>query len=169
MTTECAQLLLVCDSWKERIGKKAAYLQSILERIQVFEELHKFGDIGLFDKSFIDDLDWLHEVWLNDSECSIDVYEEIDERRSEIENKLQCLPFEKAWCYREPEFHTKPSIDILKNVFNEDVSWRFHPSIVKHMPLEDRERIFNCFEYMCYFVINVRDELRFDIESSVDK
>jgi len=160
--------LLLCDDWRNRIAEKVAHLQSLSEKIKMFEDLYRFGDMGVLDKSFAEDLEWLHQVWLSEPECSIDVYEEIDEQLNDIENKLECLPFETAVCYREPENIGKTDINIVKNAFKgENVSWRFHPSIVKHMPLDDRERIFRHFEYMYYFVINVRDELQFDIESLI--
>lgn len=165
MATATEDYSMTCDLWRGIIDKKTVCLQSLLKDVQLFEDLHRFGDISVFDRTFIKELEWLHEVWLMESECSIDVYEDTMERRDEIERKLKYLPFEKAMCYKEPEFHTKSNLDIVKNVFGDDVEWRFTPSIVKHMSIEDRERVFTHFEYMLYFVINVREELAFDIQS----
>jgi hypothetical protein len=154
----------------------------MLSARDLFEKLGVFRDAGLrptpegemgvlnekrFNRTFIEeDLVWIHDVWMNGTDCSIEVYEETDERCNYIESKLQCLPFEEAWCYREPEYIGKTDVDIIKSAFNEDISWRFYPSVVKHMSLEDRERVYKHFEYMCYFVINVRDELYFDLHGS---
>ena len=156
-----------CDSWRDTIDKKIVNMQYLFKDVDLLEDLHRFGDLGPFDESFIEDLEWLHEVWLNDSEYSIDVYDNIMDRCTEIENKLAALPFEKAYCYREPEFHTKSNMEIVRSVFKENATWRFDPSTVKHYPIEERERIFTKFEYMCYFVINVREDLKFDLQTTL--
>ena len=154
-----------CDSWRTVVNTNITDLQYVLKDIQLLEDLYRLDEFGA---GFKDDLAWLHEVWLNATDYSIDTYDDIMERVADIENRLVSLPFEKAYCYREPEFHTKSNGDIVRNVFGNDVMWRFNPSVVKYMSFEDRERIFTHFEYMFYFIINVRDELAFDISSSLD-
>lgn len=151
-----------CDSMREQITKKIVKYQSLLKDIQLWEELNSFGDLGVFDISFVRDLEWLRNVW-----CNEEVVSDI-EKVQYVKERLVALPFEHAFCHKNPEYYTKPSSDIFKDTFKDNaVNWRNNPSYIEMMPRIEKERIFSLFEYMCYFIINVRDELLFDIQQEL--
>jgi hypothetical protein len=124
-----------------------------LHHIQLLEELNHFGDLGVFDNSFVSIFDTETDPnqyisrWLNGD----------PEATEYVESRFTRIPFEQAYCYKNPEYQTKPRTELLKNVFGENTEWRNlsdkqnHTQIIKH------------FEYMCYYVINTRDELLFDV------
>ena len=158
----------VFDKWRGEINRKIQTHQSYLKDVQTLEDLYHVGDFGTFGREFIADIAWLYDVWLRDSEYSIDVYDDIIERQTEIENKLIHLPFEKAICHRDPSFHTKSNVEIIKSVFDdENTDWRFNPEIIRYTRVDELDTIFRRFEYMCYLIINTREELEFDISTAV--
>lgn len=138
-----------CDKLRGSAEKKIEKYQTALKEIQLLEDLHHFGDLGVFDRSFME-----NEIasWLNDTKSN-----------ENVEERLINLPFEKAYCYKNPEFHTKSRKDILQHLFGEDVEWRDNPSLIHLMSIEDKYRIIKRFEYMCYYIINTHDELLFDL------
>jgi len=144
----------ICDQLKCTVDKRIVTLQSILKNIQLWEELNRFSELGTFGRDFIEnDL----SIWLN--------YSTDEETNNRIEECLKRIPFEQAYCNKNPEFHTKSRGDILREVFNnnESLEWRDNPSLVRNLSIQDKLRIIKRFEYMCYFVINQRDELIYDI------
>lgn len=143
------------------IQSRVEEYQQWLNNIEIYESLCKFGDLGPFNRDFLSELDWLRDIWLDDesNEC-------FDSRRVyEIEDKLVQLPFEQALMYKEPEYRTQSLHEITSSKFGEDVSWRNMPEIVMSMSREDKLHIYANFEYMYYYVINVREELIFDIRN----
>ena len=152
----------ICDLMRGQITKKIVKYQSLLKDIQLLEELNSFGDLGVFNISFVRDLEWLRDVWCNE-EVSSDI-----EKVQYVKDRLKALPFERAFCYKNTEYYTKLSSDIFKYAFKDNaVNWRNNPSSIETMSRNEKERIFGLFEYMCYFIINVRDELLFDIQQEL--
>lgn len=137
-----------CDKLRGSAEKKIEKFQTALKEIQLLEDLHHFGDLGVFDRSFVENE---FASWLNSDEPMY------------VEERLKNLPFEKAYCYKNPEFHTKSRRDILQHIFGEENEWRDNPSLIHLMSIEDKYRIIKRFEYMCYYIINTYDELLFDL------
>lgn len=146
--TELAYSSDFCDKLRGNVEKKIEKLQMILKEIQLLEDLHHFGDFGVFDRSFVENE---FASWLNSDESMY------------VEERLKNLPFEKAYCYKNPEFHTKSRRDILHHIFGEENEWRDNPSLIHLMSIDDKYRIIKRFEYMCYYTINTHDELLFDL------
>jgi hypothetical protein len=147
-----------CDELRGRIAKKIETYQTKLKEIQLVEDLHKFGDLGEFERSFIE-----NELsrWLN--------YSTSTEENEHVEYRLARLPFEQAYCYKNPEFHTKSRKDVLKAVFNEDsFEWRDNPALIREMSVQGKLRAIKRFEYMCSYVINRREELVFDLSDKIE-
>ena len=138
------------EYYKRVASQKIEYYIACMADIELCERLHKFGDIGNFDRSFFDELDWLLETWIDESE------ELFDSRKvSDIEDRLERLPFEDA-------LECKHSGD--QELINKCVEeWRTNVCTVMTMSKEDKIRIHGYFEYMCYFVINAREELLYEI------
>jgi len=146
------------DEMRGRIEKKIKTYQTALKEVQLVEELHRFGDLGEFERSFVENE---FSEWLN--------YSASAEANQYVEERLARLPFEQAYCYKNPEFHTKSRKDILHNIFNEDeFEWRDNPALVRDMTIQGKLRIIKRFEYMCYYVINTREELVFDLRDLVN-
>lgn len=144
---------LFCDELREHVENKIVIYQCKLKEIQLWEELNKFGDLGLFETEF---METEFSIWLN--------YATDSDKNSYIEERLKALPFEQAYCYKNPEFYTKSRMDILREVFNDaSLDWRENPELARNMSLQEKYRIIKRFEYMCYYVINRRDELLYDI------
>lgn len=134
--------------------KQIVYYQSILNDILLCEELSCFSELGTFDRDFIENE---LAIWLN--------YSTDDDTNKRIEDRLIRLPFEKAYCYKNPEFHTKTRGEILREVFGEKTSeWRYNPALARNLSIQEKLRIIRRFEYMCYYVINTREELLFEIQ-----
>ena len=176
-----------CNELKTHFSNKIRGIQFILNNVKLWEELNHFEGLGVFNRSFLLDLEWLHYVWLSD-----ELFE--PERVFDIEERLCRLPFEQAYYCKYPDdfldtitFDGNPSPVIhrtptslaespsffpnsnvinLKNECLRDMAlfkkWRNDRTI--YMTDEDQTRIFKHFEYMCYFIINVREELLFDIQ-----
>lgn len=137
--------------------------QLVLKDIQVCDELQTFGNLGVFDKGFLNELEWLKDTWIDDdSEELFDV-----KRVCYIEDRLAALPFETALIHKNKSYRTSSLEEIWNDKFKESAEWRLDPSLVMNMSKEDKLRIYKHFEYMCYFVINTRDELLFDIKDSL--
>ena len=137
--------------------------QLVLKDIQVCDDLHKFGNLGSFDRSFMEDLEWLRDTWLDDeSEELFDA-----KKVGNIEDQLVALPFETALIHTNPLYRTSSLEEIWLDVFKESAEWRMDPSLVMTMSKEDKLRIYKHFEYMCYFVINTREALLFDIKTDL--
>jgi hypothetical protein len=176
-----------CDELKTHFSNQICIIQSTLNDVKLWEELNHFGELGVFNRSFLLDLEWLHYVWLSD-----ELFE--PERVFDIEERLSRLPFEQAYFHKYPDDFLDTSSNVfslrnscvvspenlpiptlvplsgigpinLKNECLRDMAlfkkWRNDRTIV--MTDEDQTRIFKHFEYMCYFIINVREELLFDI------
>ena len=150
-----------CDELKTHFSNQICIIQSTLNDVKLWEELNHFGELGVFNRSFLLDLEWLHYVWLSD-----ELFE--PERVFDIEERLSRLPFEQAYFHKYPDdfLDTSSNAINLKNECLRDMAlfkkWRNDRTIV--MTDEDQTRIFKHFEYMCYFIINVREELLFDIQ-----
>jgi len=161
----------MCDELRTKTENKIVLYQSVLKNIQLWEELNNFSELGVFDRDFVENE---LSIWLN--------YTTSDDMNTHIEDRLMRLPFEQAYCSKNPEFHTfsnetdscasaslrncpKTRGDILREVFNEDsFEWRYNPVLARDMSIQDKLRIIKRFEYMCYYVINTRDEILFDIQ-----
>jgi hypothetical protein len=137
-------------------------------KLDLWKELNHFGDLGVFDNSFVDNefaewkrnrdsglwdrveppaapfwLTFLKFVTLQSTPIVEKTEEEI--KREYVENRLKTLPFEKAYWYKNPEYTGKLREDILRRVCATSFN--------------SQEQS----EYMCYYVINVRDEIIFDV------
>jgi len=134
--------------------------QRQINDLDTYETLCKLGDFGEFGREFLSDIEWLRDTWLEETNDLFD-----SARVSEIEDKLVQLPYEQAVMYREPDLRTLSLHEILTRKFGEDVTWRVMPETVMAASREDKLRVYAHFEYMCYFVINVREELLFEIRS----
>ena len=143
---------------REAANRQIARYYSVLADIELCERLHYFGDQGEFRRSFLVDLKWLFDTWTDEeSEELFDA-----QRVSEIEDKLEQLPFKDAIRYKTP------ADEELANIcLDEMAEWRLDVSSVMAMSKDDKIRIWGYFEYMCCFIINVREELLFDIQYSV--
>jgi hypothetical protein len=144
-------------------NEKIRKYQLVLKDIQVYDELHNFGNLGVFDQSFFEELEWLRDTWLD--EGSEDLFDA--NRVCCVEDRLAALPFETALVHTNPLYRTMSLDEIWKDVFKEPAKWRLEPSLVMNMSKEDKLRIYKHFEYMCYFVINTRDTLLFDIKNDL--
>lgn len=147
------------DELRGQVEKKIVFAQSLLKDIMLWEELNHFSDLGVFDRGFVENE---LAIWLN--------YTTDYETSKQIECRLTRIPFEQAYCYKNPEFYTKSRGDIFKEVFNEDsFEWRTSPSIAFLGSIQEKMRVIKRFEYMCYYVINTRDELLFDIQNNLNE
>lgn len=149
--------------FEERANQKIQQYQLLLKDIQVYEQLRTFGVLGEFTRTFFQELEWLKETWLDeDSEELFDA-----KRVAYIEDRLIELPFEIALNHVDPSFRTMSLNEIWLSIFKEPASWRQDPSLIMAMSREDKERIYAHFEYMCYFVLNTREALLFDIQRAL--
>jgi len=137
-------------------------------KIQLWKELNHFNDLGVFDDTFVDNefAEWKmnHETCLYDRKQEPPVpcwtafffklvtfqlkpTEKTEEeiKREYVEERLNKLPFEKAYWYKNPEYNCTKREDILQRIFGNSY--------------KSKEQ----YEYMCYYVINTRDEIAFDI------
>lgn len=132
----------------------------LLRKIELCERLHYFGDKGEFNRTFLNELQWLRDVWI-DKES-----EELFNSRivAEIEDKLERIPFKDAVSYKTPvDEH-------LANMCLDEFSeWRTNVCVVMAMQSDEQIKIYERFEYMCHFVINAREELMFDIQSQINE
>jgi len=145
---------------EKEANAKIQKFQLVLKDIQVYDELQRFGNLGSFDRSFLEELEWLRDTWLDDK--SEELFD--SKRVGHIEDLLVALPFETALVHKNPLYRTWSLDEMWQDVFNEFADWRTDPSLVMNMNPEDKLRIYKHFEYMCYFVINTREELLFDIK-----
>jgi len=145
----------IYDSLRKPIDHQIESSVKILGDIELWLELTRFYGLEAFDRSFIE-----NELskWLNYS-CS-------DDENKYVEERLKNLPFETAYRYKNAEYadFAKSDAEVLQNVFGEGAhEWRLNPSSARNASIQDKLRIIKRFEYMCYYVINTREELLFDI------
>ena len=133
-----------------------ANYEKCLNDIKLCEDLHAFGNKGAFDQEFLLELKWLLEVWLDDE--AIELFDAV--KVADIEDKLERIPFEQSIRYKEPA-----NYEIANICLSEPAEWRTDVASVMTMSKEDKTRFFGYFEYMCYYVINARNELLFDIQA----
>jgi len=139
------------DKLERAASQKIEYSGACLDDIELCERLHAFGDLGTFDRSFFEELDWLLETWIDDESEEL-----FDARKvADIEDRLERLPFEDALKCKQPG-----NPEWMNRCLEE---WRTNVSTVMTMSKEDKIRIHGYFEYMCYFVINAREELLYEI------
>lgn len=135
------------------INQRIEEYQRLLNDVDLYESLR------VIDRDFMLELDWLRDEWLNDQSDEL-----FDAKRvGNIEDVLVNLPFEQAMMHKDQSLRTLSLHDILVSKFGEDVAWRTKPEIIMGASRTDKLRIHTYFEYMCYFVLNVREELLFDI------
>ena len=147
------------DSMRGQVEKKILSWQSLLKDIILWEELNHFSNLDVFDRGFVENE---LAIWLNPSTDY-----EVSKR---IGWRLSGIPFEQAYCYKNPEFYTKSRGDIFKEVFNDDsFEWRTAPHVAFLGTIQQKMRVIKRFEYMCYYVINTRDELLFDIQYNLNE
>ena len=152
--------LELVDELRGNAETQVVFYQSLLKNIQLYEELNYFSELGTFDRDFVE-----NELsrWLN--------YTTDNDTNKWIEDRLVRIPFEQAYCYKNPEFHTKSIDDILLEVFNckSMIEWRNNPALVRNLSIQEKLRIIKQFEYMCYYVINTREEMLFDIQYNLNE
>lgn len=122
---------------------------SILNKIDLCEILQTI------DRELLVDLDWLLSVWKNEDDSD----ELFDARKvADIEDRLSEIPFFEATTYKSP-------VDdrLACECLDINAVWITNPCVVMAMSLEEKVEIHRKFEYMCYFVINAREELQFDL------
>lgn len=142
-----------CDDLRTKLESRIIFRQSMLKDIQLWENLNQFGDNGPFTLEFMEDE---FAYWLN--------YATDSDKNTFIEERLARIPFEQAYCHKNPEFYTKSRDELLREVFKtESNEWRDNPGIARDMSIQDKLRIIKRFEYMCYYTMNRRDELIYDI------
>ncbi len=152
------------DSLRYQVERKIVFYQTMLNQVQLLEELNNFGDLGAFDNSFVDIFDQEKDQsqylsrWLGGEPTATEY----------IENRLIRLPFEQAYCYKNPDFQTKSRTELLSIIFGENIEWRNCPTYFGKPTISKKQLVKN-FEYMCYYVINTRDELLFDIQALCNK
>lgn len=146
------------DKMRGTTEKQIVFYQSISNDIQLCEELNRFAELGTFDRDFVENE---LSIWLN--------YSTDEDTNRKIADRLARIPFEQAYCYKNPEFNTRSRGDILQEVFNGESSfeWRDDPSLTHNLSVQDKLRIIRRFEYMCYYVINTREEMLFDIKDTL--
>jgi hypothetical protein len=128
-------------------------LETRLQHVQLWKELNHFADLGNFYRDFVENE---LSLWLN--------YTTDNETNLRIEERLKRIPFEQAYCYKNPEFDIDERGELWKHVFNDvSMDWRYNPELVRNLSVQDKYRIIKRFEYMCYYVINRREELIYDI------
>jgi len=127
----------LCNEWRRNAENKIERFQGLLKEIQLVEDLHHFGNVGEFKREFMENefAEWVK----NDASANPDANKYVEER-------LQQIPFEQAYYYKNPNG------DAAATLNSKLKEWSNHPDIAKNM-----------FEYMCYYVINTREELLFDI------
>ena len=146
---------VLVDELRGQIEKQILVRQSLLKDIILWEELNHFSNLDVFDREFVENE---LAIWLNPS-TDYEVSKQIGWR-------LSGIPFEQAYCYKNPEFYTKSRGDIFKEVFNDDsFEWRTAPHAAFLGTIQQKMRVIKRFEYMCYYVINTREELLFDIQN----
>jgi hypothetical protein len=160
--TECENIvysLQLRDELRGRVESKIAHYKSILKDILILDELYRFGYVGgVFDRSFLDEISTI---------CALPSdYPVINKWIMEVDKLLVRIPFEQAYCYKNPDFWAKSNTELLHCVFGDNIEWRSNPSSIRVMSEIDRKKVLSYFEYMCYYVINRREELLFDIQSS---
>jgi len=132
----------------------------LLRKIELCERLHYFGDNGEFNRVFLEELKWLRDVWVDKDS------DELFNSRivADIEDKLERIPFEDAVLYKTPVDEHLANLCL-----DERASWRTNVCLVMAMQPVEQIKIYERFEYMCHFVINVREELLFDIQSQMNE
>lgn len=134
--------------------------ESFLNKIELCERLHYFGDVGEFDRGFVSELQWLKDTWLDRESAEL-----FDSRIvAGIEDKLENMPFKDAVSYKQPIDE-----DLANICLDDDAEWKTNVCAVMAMDSKEQLEIYKRFEYMCYFIINVREELLFDIESQLNE
>lgn len=135
----------VISEMRTKVNSRIRTWQNVLRDIDICEDLH----IGKIDREFMEN-EFLQ--WFGDDE----------ETNKRIDEKLAQLPFEQAYSYKNPEFYTKSRAQLLEHVFGDDSVAHTITSIT------DKYRLIKRFEYMCYYVINTREELLFDIREFLE-
>ncbi len=146
----------------ERAKQKSSQQMDLYSRLQ--EDIGLCEDLfcmpedaeieGCFDRALIDDLNKLLEIWTDEEDGEL--FDANFVWRTE--ELLARLPFEKALQCKEP-------VDLGLAQKCLDSKWRSNPSLIMTMSAAEQIEAHRLFEYMCYFVINVREELLYDIES----
>ena len=150
---ETLDWMYFCTKHKNIVKSRILALQNIMRNIELLDELNYFEDR---DTQFSDDFVETGFVkWKNAIETG-DKYE-----------LLPQIPFEKAYRYKNPDFVNVSDENILYEVFGEKAEWKQNSSTVIHMLPEERQKIYKHFEYMFYYIINVKQELAYDIETSL--
>lgn len=137
----------VIAEMRKEVNYRIQTWQNVLREIETCEDLH----LGKIDREFMDNdfLQWFREE---------------TETNKHVSEKLSQLPFEQAYSYKNPEFYTKSHTQLLQHVFgDESFEWRDNPTSQSNLSITEKYRLIKRFEYMCYYVINTREELLYDI------
>ena len=175
----------LCDEFKKWTNTKIEHLRALLDNIQLWKALHHFEDGAVFDRSFME-YDFEKYASFRKSTRVVNNTESLDSipychsrmtdtpeedakyiHAEYVESRLKQIPFELAVSYAIPEYRNKSKQDILQGIFKCPIEWVFNPGSILYMDSAERERVLKQFEYMCYYVINIRDELEFDIRESL--
>jgi hypothetical protein len=157
-----------CKKHADIVESRILALQNIMKNIILLDELNYFGDTGVrYSDEFVETgfmrwkdatEKWIHSVETGEPYCMFDY----------IATLLPQIPFEKAYRYKNIDFANASDSDILLEVFGENVEWKQNPSsVITTLAPEERQTIYKHFEYMFYYVINAKQDLAFDIETSL--
>jgi len=148
----------IYNSLRKPIDHQIELLVKMLGEIELWLELTRFDGKNVISRNFVENE---FNEWLN-YYCS-------DDLNKYVEECLAKLPFETAYRFKNPDYSDKSNTDVLREVFGDgEHEWRETPSSVRNASIQYKLRIIKRFEYMCYYVINTRDELLFDIRDFID-
>jgi len=143
----------IYKSLRAPVDHQIELLVKILGEIELWKELTRFNGREFVENEFSE--------WLN-YYCS-------DDANKYVEDCLTMLPFETAYRFKNTEYADKPDADVLREVFGDGThEWRSTPSSIRNESIQHKIRIIKRFEYMCYYIINTREELLFDIRDFID-
>lgn len=156
-----------CKKHTDIVESRILALQNIMRNINLLDELNYFGDSGVrYSDEFVETG---FVKWKDATENLMNAVETGEPYLmcDYIATLLPQIPFEKAYRYKNQEFSNASDADILLEVFGENTEWRQNPQAIQKMEQDERQKIYNHFEYMFYYVINVKQELAYDIGTSL--
>jgi hypothetical protein len=157
-----------CKKHTDIVESRILGLQNIMRNINLLDELNYFGDSGV---QYSDDfVETGFAKWKEATENIVNAVElgEPYNMCDYIATLLPKIPFEKAYRYKNPDFNDASDAIIIREAFGNNIEWRWNPSIaIQQMDQTERQNVYRYFEYMFYYVINVKQELAYDIETSL--
>ena len=159
--------IMLCEKYQNIVESRILALQQIRMHIKLLDELNYFGDSGVrFSDDFVETE---FSKWKDCVECWMTTAETGEPycMFNYVATLFPQIPFEKAYRYKNPEYHNASDELILREVFGDYIEWRKDPSVIEQMNSKEREKIYKHFEYMLYYIINTKQELAYDIQTSL--